>query len=465
DPYREELKALVGHDLGQLDALWASRPEEKGRSWRPETTVVVAGQVLAMRKRGDSQAFVLIEDGRGRLECAFFAEEYFANASLLTRDRILVIEGGLREDEFSGGFSLRARRCWDFAQVCPQHAQGLSLKLDLNNPYLAGVSIEQPVYMGGKIHSAYRMARIGDELAALNVCLTEEEVIVETDRAYWTYVQTLELRKSAGAYKAVVEEFLRTVSNAVEAGMKSRNDLMKVQVQLNRAELQLQRADNGVQLSRMNLCQMVGLPLDSDIVPSESFGDETAPAAAGTDITARPEYTMLCKQVELKRQEQRFIQSDFLPSVGVRGGYYYTYGMKINGQPLFDNGGFSAMIAVSIPLFHWGEGMNKVRAAKAETAMAELQRDEMAEKMELEAQQALNAVNEYILEVRLTESALSQAEENMQTSGNFYEAGMEPISDYLEAQAIWQNASAEYIAARAKLAISRSEYMKAAGLL
>lgn len=131
DPYREELRALVGHDLGQLDALWAARPDTGGRSWRPETTVVVAGQVLAMRKRGDSQAFVLIEDGRGRLECAFFAEEYFANAALLTRDRILVIEGGLREDEFSGGFSLRARRCWDFEQVCQQHAQGLSLQLDL----------------------------------------------------------------------------------------------------------------------------------------------------------------------------------------------------------------------------------------------------------------------------------------------------------------------------------------------
>ena len=134
DPYRDELKALVGHDLGQLDALWANRGEEKGRSWRPETTVVVAGQVLAMRKRGDSQAFVLIEDGRGRLECAFFAEDYFSNAALLTRDRVLVIEGGLREDEFSGGFSLRARRCWDFAQVCQTHALGLALKLDLRVP-------------------------------------------------------------------------------------------------------------------------------------------------------------------------------------------------------------------------------------------------------------------------------------------------------------------------------------------
>ncbi|MGI8561292.1 MAG: DNA polymerase III subunit alpha, partial [Luteimonas sp.] len=75
DPHRDELAALVGHDLGQLDALWeraaqGARPQD-GRNWRPETTVVVAGQVMALRKRGDSQAFVQLEDGRGRIECAF----------------------------------------------------------------------------------------------------------------------------------------------------------------------------------------------------------------------------------------------------------------------------------------------------------------------------------------------------------------------------------------------------------
>src|SRR3546814_8305153 len=75
-------------------------------------------------------------DGRGRIECAFFAEAYFEYAQLLTRDRILIVEGGLREDEFSGGFSLRARRCWDFHQVCPQSAKRLSLRLDLR---VAGV--------------------------------------------------------------------------------------------------------------------------------------------------------------------------------------------------------------------------------------------------------------------------------------------------------------------------------------
>jgi DNA polymerase-3 subunit alpha len=131
DPYRDELRALLGHDLGDLDRLFSERPEDQRRGWRQEATVVVAGQVVGTRKRGDSQAFVQLEDGRGRIECAFFAEAYYEYAQLLTRDRILVIEGGLREDEFSGGFSLRARRCWDYTQVCSQHAQRLSVKLDL----------------------------------------------------------------------------------------------------------------------------------------------------------------------------------------------------------------------------------------------------------------------------------------------------------------------------------------------
>jgi DNA polymerase III subunit alpha len=44
------------------------------------------------------------------------------------------VAGGLREDEFSGGFALRARRCWDYAQLCAQHAERLSVRLDLREP-------------------------------------------------------------------------------------------------------------------------------------------------------------------------------------------------------------------------------------------------------------------------------------------------------------------------------------------
>ena len=135
DAHREELRALVGHDLGGLESLWergaqGSRPQE-GRNWRPDVPAVVAGLVVATRRKGDGQVFVLLEDGRGKIECAFFNEAASEFAPLLVRDRILLVEGGLREDEFNGGFSLRARRAWDYEQLCAQAAQRLSLRLDL----------------------------------------------------------------------------------------------------------------------------------------------------------------------------------------------------------------------------------------------------------------------------------------------------------------------------------------------
>ncbi|HOC10829.1 MULTISPECIES: DNA polymerase III subunit alpha [Thermomonas] len=138
DPYREDVQKLVGHDLSALASIWESgsrnhRPQE-GRSWRPLVQTVVAGQVLGMRKRGDSQAFVQLDDGRGQIECGFFGDTWQEFAPLLTRDRLLVIEGGLREDEFNGGYSLRAERCWDFTQICNQQAQRIAIRLDLRHP-------------------------------------------------------------------------------------------------------------------------------------------------------------------------------------------------------------------------------------------------------------------------------------------------------------------------------------------
>ena len=136
DPYRDDLRSLVGTDLGELDKLWSGAPQAEKKGWRPEVGVVIAGQVVALRRKGDSQVFVQLEDGRGRIECSVFSEAYTQMAPLLTRDRILIVQGGLREDEFSGGFSLRVRQCWDYAQLCASHAQRLSLRLDMRVPGL-----------------------------------------------------------------------------------------------------------------------------------------------------------------------------------------------------------------------------------------------------------------------------------------------------------------------------------------
>jgi DNA polymerase-3 subunit alpha len=53
---------------------------------------------------------------------------------LLSKDRIVLIEGSLREDSFNGGFSLRAKRCWDFTALVLQYGKGIQCELDLCHP-------------------------------------------------------------------------------------------------------------------------------------------------------------------------------------------------------------------------------------------------------------------------------------------------------------------------------------------
>jgi outer membrane protein TolC len=344
---------------------------------------------------------------------------------------------------------------------------GMDFSLSLNNTWMAGVRAEQPIYTGGKITSAYRMAQIGDKIAGLGRELSRAEVIVKVDEAYWTYVKTRELVTLALSYQRVIAELFRDVQNAHEVGLKHRNDVLKVQVKVNEAELQLRQAENGNRLARKNLCYVTGLPLDTEISLPASF-DESAGLKAESiaDYTSRPEYAMLEHQVLLKEQEIKLTRSDFLPKIGVAANYGYINGLKLNDHKLFGGtASFSALVSVNIPLFQWGEGRNKIRAAEAERSIARLQQDDVARQMELDLAQSFDKWDESLLEVQLTARSLDQAQENMRVSDDRYKAGMETLADYLETQTVWQRAWTEHVDALTRLRLNHTYYLKAAGKL
>ena len=248
--------------------------------------------------------------------------------------------------------------------------------------------------------------------------------------------------------------------------MKSKNDLLKVQVRLNEAELKLRQAQNALRLARMNLCYHIGLPMNTEsIILSDDFETADALSVRTSDIIARPEFAMLQQQIELKKQNVALIRSDFLPQVSAMASYSYTHGMQLNNSVLFSKPSFMGGVSVNIPLFNWGEGRRKVSAARREVEIASNQFEDLSQQMELELLQAVNDYDESILEVALTQKSVTQAEENRTESGNRYQAGMETLADYLEAQALWQKAQSDLIEARAKQRVSYTRYRKAAGKL
>lgn len=356
----------------------------------------------------------------------------------------------------------------------------------VGNLFQADLSVEQPIYMGGKVSAAYKMAKLGHRMAEYNVQLTEDEVVVATHQAYALLLHATQMQKVAQHYDSLLGKLMTDVTNAKKHGLRSNNDVLKVKVKKGESELQLRQAENGVKLARMNLCHHIGLPLSTPVEVRElefvnadvlaegaaavNNGDVTAPmavsrASSDASITARPDYAILEQKTQMAAQKVKLTRSEFLPQLGVMAMYSYQKGLKVMDQYLFKKPGFGVVVNLSIPIYHANEAYHKVRASKLEYERTVLEQQDLMEKMNLQLQQSANKLDESILELELTETALESATENLHAQQSAFRNGLGPVSDILEAQTLWQQAYARNVTAKAQLLVASAEYKKACGQL
>ena len=354
--------------------------------------------------------------------------------------------------------------------ILNQYADFPSQKIDykLGNIFLGSISLTQPLYMGGKITAAYRMASRGADMASENIRLTESQVILNTDEAYMQAIRARQLAEVAHSYKELLDELLKNVESAVRHGLKTRNDQMKVQVKLNEAELAIQRAENGIRLSTMNLCHVVGLPLNTPIqctMDDGQWATELPLHGDGGSVAARPEVAILQAKTDIATQQVKLTRSDYMPQLALFAGFSYVNGVKVSGNKLLDSGSGAVGATLKVPLVTFGERTYKIRSAKARQQIAETEQQDLTEQMQLELAQAANNFDEAQTELSITKRSLEQAEENMRLARQQYDAGMEPLSQLLDAQAMWQQASADLVNARCQLQVAHTKLLKAQGVL
>lgn len=344
----------------------------------------------------------------------------------------------------------------------------IEMKLKIKNVFLGSAMLTQPIYTGGKISSAIAMAEIGQQIASVNIRLTEDQVIVATDEAYINAVRAKEMHVVAESYHTMLLELERTVDSAVRHGLRLRNDLMKVQVKLNESDLAMQKASNGYLLARMNLCHLTGIPLTKassiEVDTQTANKDRAVPEHAG-GVEYRPEYTILEKKADLAREEVRLTRSDFLPNVALFGVASYANGGELAGKRIFDNFNASVGIAVKVPVLNFGEKSSKVRSAKAKVQLAELDLQDNRELMELEIEMCKTQLSECHTEVDIAKRSFDQASENLRISKSAYDNGVELLSDYFDAQAQWKEAAANVVEARCSLFVAYTKLLKATGQL
>lgn len=351
------------------------------------------------------------------------------------------------------------------------------MTLQMRGTYMAGITLVQPVYAGGKVRAANRLARIGEEAAAETLRQTRMSVIAEADNAYWTYIAVTWQVRMLQSYQAQMDTLHRQIAASLSAGMATDNDLLRVDAKRSEIRYQLQKARNGANLCRLALCSAIGCPLDTEIAPTDTVISVNRPGALDADINQRPELRLLRQQVAAAEQQVKSARADHLPQLGLSAGYLYYGNVKLkgtasgpDGTPVpytqkLDDGIWLAMASLNVPIFHWGEGHKQVRKARLDLQNSQLDLQKNTRLLDIEARQAaLNLADSYAL-VETATLGDTQSTENLRVMRNRYAAGMCSLTDLLDAQSQWQQARANLIEARTQHKINETEYLRVTGRL
>ena len=329
--------------------------------------------------------------------------------------------------------------------------------------YNAGVSLEQPVYTGGKITAAYNIARQYEESALFNKSYVRENIICEADRAYWKLVSLNEKRNVINRYLDLLRNVSASVEDAYSAEMSNKNDLLKAKVRLNSVTLDSIKLANGIALAKLNLQRITGI-YDKIVVADSAIAIEKVSFVKPEDVVnSRADYKMLKNNIDIADYNIALAGAEYLPQAGMIASYSYT-DFELDNS---DKGDFSFTIGATLnfPIYHFNESIYKKDEMRLKKEIEEENLSKSKKLMLLEINRAIFNVKNSLKQIEFADFALSQAEENMSSAEDNFHTGLESITNLLEAQAEWQSANSNLIEAKSDFKIYLSEYKKATGTL
>lgn len=345
-----------------------------------------------------------------------------------------------------------------------------AFKTDTRNIWTGAVVARQPIYMGGAVVAANKMADIAENMAANEIEGKIQSTLYDIDKTYWLVVSLKQKQRLAYSYRDLVQKLNEDVHKLIDEGLATRADGLKVDVKVNEAEMQITQVDNGLVLSKMLLCQLCGIPATTEITLVDEDNEmlnmvDEAASLEGITPENRSELKLLEQAVELSHQGTNLTRAAYLPHVALTGGYMISNPNLFNGFEKKFSGVWNVGVLVQVPIWNWFEGVYKVRASKTATNIARLEMQDAKEKIDLQVEQSRFKVNEAKKRLQMATKNVANAEENLRCANIGFREGVMETTEVMAAQTAWQMAKSQKIDAEIEVKLAQVNLKKALGIL
>ena len=343
--------------------------------------------------------------------------------------------------------------------------------VDLRNLWVGNVTAIQPLFLGGKIISGYKMASLAERLQRELRQTAETEVETKLDETYWQVVSLRSKERLLDQLVHLLEQTVKDVDASIDAGVATKADGLSVRTKLSEAEVKRSQVVNGLELSRMLLADLCGLSEDESFTLAEEghlqellLSTQTAPIARDEDTEAaierRSEIRSLRLVDSIYSKRVNMESASLFPKLYGVASYSTTNPNSFQGQKKEFAGQYYLGLMLEVPISDLFSGTFKRRQAKAEHRVKQLELAEARSKINLQIKQALRTADDARRAYTTALSAVKMAEENMRYAKAGYDEGVIPLLNYTMAQTAWMSAQDSLIDAQIRVLLTESKLKK-----
>jgi outer membrane protein len=348
---------------------------------------------------------------------------------------------------------------------------GIDLFPNIVDHYNARVSVQQPLFTGFRLRENRNAARYYAEAERYGHQADRNELSFAITAAYWKAYRAQELERVVIASFDQLTEHLKNVENFYEEGFITRNEVLKVRVQLSNIQVRRIEVRNAVNIALLRLNNLIGLPLSTtielisepgvDFVPSPQLDDYIL-----TAIFDNPEVGELVSKKHMGESLLNVARSGWYPNVYLAGNYHYQRPHQ-RYLPLKDEfyDSWDIGVTVSFDLWNWGAVSHRKSQARTQVRQTEYAIEQLRDEITVEVTQHYLEVATSRNRIDAARTALEQAEENYRITADLFRQEMVVNADVLDADVALLRASMTYVEALTDYEIAKASLEKAVGSL
>jgi OMF family outer membrane factor len=313
---------------------------------------------------------------------------------------------------------------------------GISSPDEASTSFSGQAQLSYNIYTSGRVQANIRAAEEQVRFNELAVETQSEEIRLNVATEYYNLQQADEQVRIAQSAVQNSEASLRDAEALERAGVGTRFDVLRSQVNLANAQQDLTNARSQQQIARRRLATRLSLPQAvnisaADPVQLAGLWNETLEQSIVLAFQNRPELQQQLAQRNISEQQRRQALAELGPQVSLVASY--------NLLDQFDDSvsvtdGYSLGVRASLNLYDGGAARARADQSRANIAIAETQFAQQRNQIRFQVEQAFSTQQSSLENVQTANTALEQAREALRLARLRFQAGVGTQTDVINSE-------------------------------